>query len=168
MVEIQCTSCLTRYRIEPSVLPAERPTFKCSRCGHVFSADPRRAKSSPPAGPSLKRPALAPRAKPDTAGSAAPATQPPSHRDEHNPLARSFAEHDDFKPGENLSFDFAEDFGPASEPVGITSVKRLPCPGALSTVISPPSARASRRLMVKPSPVPPNLRVVELSPCTNG
>ncbi len=117
MIEIQCTSCLTRYRIDPSVLPADRPTFKCSRCGHVFSADPRRAKSSPPPGPSLKRPAPAIKPRPGAAGSPA---EPRSSRDpeEQNPLARSFAEHDDFKPGENLSFDFAEDFGPASEPVG--------------------------------------------------
>jgi len=117
MIEIQCTSCLTRYRIEPSVLPADRPTFKCSRCGHVFSADPRRARSSPPPGPSLKRSAPEARAKPDIAGSS-PETRSSRSPEEQNPLARSFAEHDDFKPGENLSFDFAEDFGPASEPVG--------------------------------------------------
>ena len=40
MIEIQCTSCHTRYRIDERVLPDETPTFKCSRCGHVFSAEP--------------------------------------------------------------------------------------------------------------------------------
>ena len=40
MIEIQCTSCHTRYRIDERVLPDDTPTFKCSRCGHVFSADP--------------------------------------------------------------------------------------------------------------------------------
>jgi predicted Zn finger-like uncharacterized protein len=40
MIEIQCTSCHTRYRIDERVLPAESPTFKCSRCGHVFTTDP--------------------------------------------------------------------------------------------------------------------------------
>jgi predicted Zn finger-like uncharacterized protein len=39
MIEIQCTSCHTRYRIDERVLPEETPTFKCSRCGHVFSAE---------------------------------------------------------------------------------------------------------------------------------
>jgi len=130
MIEIQCTSCLTRYRIEPSVLPAEKPTFKCSRCGHVFSADPRRAKSSPPSTPAFKRtipeaPKLdaAPSPSPDSqAQPAAAAPSIPESRssqgsEEHNPLARSFAEREDFKSGENLSFDFADDFGPASEPV---------------------------------------------------
>ncbi|HTW87764.1 MAG TPA: zinc-ribbon domain-containing protein [Candidatus Binataceae bacterium] len=41
MIEIQCTSCHTRYRIDERVLPEDTPTFKCSRCGHVFSAEPR-------------------------------------------------------------------------------------------------------------------------------
>jgi predicted Zn finger-like uncharacterized protein len=151
MIEIQCTSCLTRYRIEPSVLPAEKPTFKCSRCGHVFSADPRRAKSVSSAAPVFKRtlsdtpskPAAAepppPPAQPKSAAQPPPPpvqpqpaapepsveTRAPSNvearttsgSETHNPLARSFADHDDGKPGENLSFDFADDFGPASEPV---------------------------------------------------
>jgi predicted Zn finger-like uncharacterized protein len=46
MIEIQCTSCQTRYRIDERILPEDTPTFKCSRCGHVFSAEPRPA--SPP------------------------------------------------------------------------------------------------------------------------
>ena len=46
MIEIQCTSCQTRYRIDERILPDETPTFKCSRCGHVFSAEPR--KKPPP------------------------------------------------------------------------------------------------------------------------
>jgi len=41
MIEIQCTSCQTRYRIDERILPEDTPTFKCSRCGHVFSAEPR-------------------------------------------------------------------------------------------------------------------------------
>ncbi len=41
MIEIQCTSCNTRYRIDERVLPEDTPTFKCSRCGHVFTAEPR-------------------------------------------------------------------------------------------------------------------------------
>jgi predicted Zn finger-like uncharacterized protein len=47
MIEIQCTSCHTRYRIDERVLPADSPTFKCSRCGHVFTSDPMAAKSTP-------------------------------------------------------------------------------------------------------------------------
>ena len=46
MIEIQCTSCHTRYRIDERVLPADSPTFKCSRCGHVFTADPGVAKKA--------------------------------------------------------------------------------------------------------------------------
>src|SRR5215471_8161165 len=41
MIEVQCTSCHTRYRIDEQVLPEGIPTFKCSRCGHVFSFEPR-------------------------------------------------------------------------------------------------------------------------------
>lgn len=43
MVEVQCSSCHTRYRVDEQVLPEGTPTFKCSRCGHVFSAEPRQA-----------------------------------------------------------------------------------------------------------------------------
>jgi predicted Zn finger-like uncharacterized protein len=43
MIEVQCTSCHTRYRIDEQVLPEGTPTFKCSRCGHVFTIDPRGA-----------------------------------------------------------------------------------------------------------------------------
>ncbi len=49
MTEIQCPSCQTRYRIDERVLPEETPTFKCSRCGHVFSAEPRQSKETAPA-----------------------------------------------------------------------------------------------------------------------
>ncbi len=49
MIEIQCTSCHTRYRIDERVLPDDTPTFKCSRCGHVFNADPAPAKVRKPA-----------------------------------------------------------------------------------------------------------------------
>lgn len=64
-IEVQCTSCHTRYRIDEQVLPEGTPTFKCSRCGHVFTLDPRgatRAEESaePSAEESAPRP---PRAK---------------------------------------------------------------------------------------------------------
>jgi predicted Zn finger-like uncharacterized protein len=60
MIEIQCTSCHTRYRIDERVLPDDTPTFKCSRCGHVFSADPvpaRIRKPAPKAVESIAQPA---------------------------------------------------------------------------------------------------------------
>jgi predicted Zn finger-like uncharacterized protein len=52
MIEIQCTSCHTRYRIDERVLPDDTPTFKCSRCGHVFSAEPAPARVRKMAAPS--------------------------------------------------------------------------------------------------------------------
>jgi predicted Zn finger-like uncharacterized protein len=60
MIEIQCTSCHTRYRIDERVLPDDTPTFKCSRCGHVFNADPVPAKvrkSAPQAAETESQPA---------------------------------------------------------------------------------------------------------------
>jgi predicted Zn finger-like uncharacterized protein len=56
MIEIQCTSCHTRYRIDERVLPDDTPTFKCSRCGHVFNADPVPARVSKPAAPAPESP----------------------------------------------------------------------------------------------------------------
>jgi predicted Zn finger-like uncharacterized protein len=63
MIEIQCTSCHTRYRIDERVLPDDTPTFKCSRCGHVFNADPVPAKvrKPAPAPPAVENEAQAPR-----------------------------------------------------------------------------------------------------------
>jgi predicted Zn finger-like uncharacterized protein len=46
MVEVQCPSCNTRYRIDERILPKQRPTFKCSRCGHVFSSFLRTAQTA--------------------------------------------------------------------------------------------------------------------------
>src|SRR5215471_96339 len=71
MIEIQCPSCQTRYRIDENVLPQDSPTFKCSRCGHVFSGDPRlstepaaAAKPRPPRTPQPQDPAFAQAASP--------------------------------------------------------------------------------------------------------
>lgn len=46
MIEVQCTSCHTRYRIDERVLPEGLPTFKCSRCGHVFNFEPRKSRTN--------------------------------------------------------------------------------------------------------------------------
>jgi predicted Zn finger-like uncharacterized protein len=61
MIEIQCTSCHTRYRIDQRVLPDDTPTFKCSRCGHVFNADPVPAKVGRPAPPEAENESQPPR-----------------------------------------------------------------------------------------------------------
>ncbi len=61
MIEIQCTSCHTRYRIDERVLPDDTPTFKCSRCGHVFNADPAPAKVRKPAPPAPESESQTPR-----------------------------------------------------------------------------------------------------------
>ena len=55
----------------------------------------------------------------------------------------------------------------ASTPSRAVKTKVVPLPGVLSTVRSPPMSRASRRLITRPSPVPPYFRVVELSACVN-
>ena len=51
---------------------------------------------------------------------------------------------------------------------GRNSVNVLPLPGVLSTRISPPSSRAISRLIERPRPVPPNLRLVVPSACWNA
>ena len=47
-------------------------------------------------------------------------------------------------------------------------VKVEPRPSSLRTVMSPPIIWQKRRLMARPRPVPPYLRVVEASACTNS
>ncbi len=48
---------------------------------------------------------------------------------------------------------------------GNAKLKTLPLPTTLETVISPPIIRTSLRLMARPSPVPPYLRVTVVSAC---
>lgn len=75
MIEVQCPSCQTRYRIDESVLPQDSPTFKCSRCGHVFSGDPRLSRRAPLAKP---KPAAQPPKSAPPAQAAAPGAPPPA------------------------------------------------------------------------------------------
>ena len=65
-IEVQCTSCHTRYRIDEQVLPEGTPTFKCSRCGHVFTLEPRSAEA-PAAAPTPQAPRVRREARPTEA-----------------------------------------------------------------------------------------------------
>jgi predicted Zn finger-like uncharacterized protein len=86
MIEVQCTSCHTKYRIDEQVLPAGTPTFKCSRCGHVFSFEPRAskpvqatAKAEKAVSPeTVAAPRGAARSQPMAAGAAPPHAETPS------------------------------------------------------------------------------------------
>ncbi|HUY39255.1 MAG TPA: zinc-ribbon domain-containing protein [Candidatus Binataceae bacterium] len=130
MIEIQCTSCHTRYRIDEGVLPDETPTFKCSRCGHVFNADPVSARpkkasvrdiSSAAPRPQRSERAPAPPETPAPEPAAAPAAGEPAPIDEPAELAapepstddlmsRPFSrDSEDPDPGENLKFDFSDE-----------------------------------------------------------
>ena len=145
MIEIQCTSCNTRYRIDERVLPEETPTFKCSRCGHVFKAEPVAARPRKPAAPRVVQKPQAPAApeaeapsppppvqsKPAPAGTPGPQAQeqPPSapsmEASEENPLDRTFTRErsGELESGENLRFDFANEPNPGehgtSEEAGV-------------------------------------------------
>ena len=55
-----------------------------------------------------------------------------------------------------------------SQTSGRRTSKTVPLPTSLRTVIPPPMSSAIWRQMVRPSPVPPNRRVVVLSACTKG
>ena len=160
MVEVQCSSCHTRYRVDETVLPEGTPTFKCSRCGHVFSVEPRRtatpdadaattppeAQSWPPSDaatvksspgepgdrvpnpdsgqaqtPANDRPKSAPpdvsSITPDPANRDLPPETEPSAQSSspecstEELLARSFKDRQTHpESGENLAFDFDEDY----------------------------------------------------------
>src|SRR5215472_3137272 len=73
MIEIQCTSCQTRYRIDERILPEDTPTFKCSRCGHVFSAEPRQKPARRAGAPGARSSAPKPAASASAARSPADA-----------------------------------------------------------------------------------------------
>ena len=56
----------------------------------------------------------------------------------------------------------------AATSAGSRTVKVVPWPGSLSTVTSPPIIRQKRRLIARPRPVPPYLRVVDASAWVNA
>ncbi|HKF30429.1 MAG TPA: DUF3426 domain-containing protein [Candidatus Binataceae bacterium] len=134
MIEIQCTSCNTRYRIDERVLPDETPTFKCSRCGHVFKAEPLPARPRKPAAPRVAEKPQAPPApgaeepsppppvqsKPAPGGAPGqqtdepPSAAPSTESSEENLLDRTFSQErsGELESGENLSFDFANEPNP--------------------------------------------------------
>jgi len=159
MIEVQCTSCHTRYRIDEQVLPEGTPTFKCSRCGHVFSFDPRNSKAVNATPAASGQAAVRRRAEasavsqaPSTSGGTAPPESVTSAAEgpdvtaagmnfparpsaaEGTPLAepapsarpstaellsRPFAsQHEEAKPGENLTFDFRDE-NPAPDETGL-------------------------------------------------
>ena len=80
MIEIQCTSCQTRYRIDERILPDDTPTFKCSRCGHVFSAEPRQRAPRPADVEDARGPAAKPLSRPaaEAAAGVSPSAARPS------------------------------------------------------------------------------------------
>jgi predicted Zn finger-like uncharacterized protein len=138
MIEIQCTSCHTRYRIDERVLPDETPTFKCSRCGHVFNAEPATARpkkasvrdisSATPRSYRLESsPAAAAPAKdqpePATPAREAEAEQPEAAKPSTDDLlSRPFSrESEEPDAGENLTFDF-NDEGKAALPQDLPEV----------------------------------------------
>lgn len=136
MIEIQCTSCHTRYRIDERVLPDDTPTFKCSRCGHVFNADPVAARPKKamvrdissaaqrpqrferaPSPPMSSEPEPEPspeRAQPARAdeGDEPKAAEPSTDDLMNRPFSR---EPDEADPGENLKFDFSDEGKISSE-----------------------------------------------------
>ncbi|MBF6559520.1 MAG: zinc-ribbon domain-containing protein [Candidatus Binataceae bacterium] len=131
-IEIQCTSCHTRYRIDEQVLPDGTPTFKCSRCGHVFTLEPRAARDAQPSTPRGEavrptpappaqsigdgpRGASRPRVTPASAAAASaapPAASPATPAGPRTPTADLLAQpfraddEDAAGAGENLRFDF--------------------------------------------------------------
>src|SRR5258708_5422397 len=100
MIEIQCTSCHTRYRIDERVLPDDTPTFKCSRCGHVFNADPLPAKPRTPAPTAAETDSQpAQTLRPARSRVAAPATPPDARSEMREAVAPPVqAAEPDFEP----------------------------------------------------------------------
>ncbi len=135
MIEIQCTSCQTRYRIDERILPEDTPTFKCSRCGHVFRAEPRQKSSARRASAD---PAEAPPPSPAAAdaGVAAPVSAP----------AEEPAPQPQAPPAAN-----------AAAPVSVARPRQAG--GAGRRAASQPSAAAAGAAMPPPAAEPP--RVVE-------
>ncbi|HYA35271.1 MAG TPA: zinc-ribbon domain-containing protein, partial [Candidatus Binataceae bacterium] len=123
-IEIKCTSCHTRYRIDERVLPDDNPTFKCSRCGHVFTASsipPRRT-------PSVKEAPATPRPQPQPA---------PSDSGLADVAVRAKAEQ---SPDESPSQAAASDPPPAPESPAVAAIQ----PSIFEDPVAPRTPKAPR------------------------
>lgn len=163
MVEVQCSSCHTRYRIDEQVLPEGTPTFKCSRCGHVFSLEPRNgavtgapkaeasavknssagASQNGETAPAPSTHASQSNVSQTEAGSVAippkaeepkPAAAPKSLTEEL--LARPIRPSEAAAGGENLAFDFRDEFPTLDGDAG---------PNGAASTVKPPRATRTRR-----------------------
>ncbi|MGC1397084.1 zinc-ribbon domain-containing protein [Candidatus Binatus sp.] len=123
MIEIQCTSCHTRYRIDERVLPDDTPTFKCSRCGHVFNADPVPAKARKPAPQAPESESQAPRtirpARPRPSALKSPVESDVVKREHSGELRPTIARKPEARPPsvESERRESAEQRTPAAPPV---------------------------------------------------
>jgi predicted Zn finger-like uncharacterized protein len=151
MIEIQCPSCQTRYRIDEGVLPQDSPTFKCSRCGHVFSGDPRLTKRAAAPAAARPRPAPAPSKPPqpqdvpaapspaETEARSGPSQRPMAARTEAapSPAQRSSAPARD----EAAADPNAAPGGAASEDL-LGGLRRPPQPNQTSSAAAPSTTYA--------------------------
>jgi predicted Zn finger-like uncharacterized protein len=130
MIEVQCTSCHTRYRIDEQVLPEGTPTFKCSRCGHVFTFEPR--KTRPDAPPSLTSP------KPGNRDTRGNGVKPPqAAKPTANPVVEETAQ--TAEVAEALATNAEIPNAPSSSEPGPSAYAPEPSPEAPVKAAQPPS-----------------------------
>ncbi|HVA84360.1 MAG TPA: zinc-ribbon domain-containing protein [Candidatus Binataceae bacterium] len=135
MIEIQCTSCQTRYRIDERILPEDTPTFKCSRCGHVFSAEPRQ-KPPPRASAEGARAAAAVKPVSRPAAAAAAAPTPPADK----PPRPTQQQQEEPPPAAHAA---AAAPPPAAEPAPGSKPRQAGVGGRRAASTPPPAARAA-------------------------
>lgn len=73
---VRCPACGTRFRLPPRSALGARPTFRCSRCEHVF--DPEASAEAPSLGPVLAPDDAEAPEEPVEAGDPIPAAPPPA------------------------------------------------------------------------------------------
>jgi predicted Zn finger-like uncharacterized protein len=154
MIEIQCTSCQTRYRIDEAILPEETPTFKCSRCGHVFSAEPRQKPPRRASGEDARRGAAVKSESRPAAEAAETPPPPPAAAESPPPPSRP----EDPRPQEPPppAADAAAAAPPAaSAPAPVSRPRQV---GAASRRAAVPPLPAERAAMQPPAAEPPAQR----------
>ena len=151
MIEIQCTSCHTRYRIDERVLPDDTPTFKCSRCGHVFNADPVPAKVRKPAPEASEGEAQEPRtikpARPRPSAFNSPVESDVVKRSDARIDARPTVPP---KPEARVQRSEPEQQKPAKRPTPAAAPAQRPAPAA-----PPPAQPEDRKQKSRPEPKEP-------------
>lgn len=148
---VQCPGCQISYKVSDSLITTANPTFRCSRCKHIFVLEIKTAAAF--AGDATAAPPLLPRqAEPELSFSFAPAAMADIPEEKIKKNSASLEE-PDYPPQEKAEFSkpaFAESVPPIEEAPDTDAAKAEP-PPMIEEKPPPPLTQEEDRWSLTPS-----------------